>query len=245
MIFDTCIFDFYGTLADIRTDETEPQVWRKLSQFYAFYGACYTPSEMREKYEKTAQAMLEGVQRIRRDSHESFPEIQIEKVFGELFHEKGIHAENGLVIHAAQFFRVLTTSYLTLYEGTQDMLNSVKRAGKKIYLLSNAQRIFTEYEMNSLNITNYFDGIFISSDYAFKKPDIRFFRKLIDTYHILPDSAIMIGNDGICDICGARKAGLRTLYVHSNISPDEEIPDADYVLDHMDMARIKEILLDG
>ena len=55
MIFDTCIFDFYGTLADIRTDETEPQVWRKLSQFYAFYGACYTPSEMREKYEKTAQ----------------------------------------------------------------------------------------------------------------------------------------------------------------------------------------------
>lgn len=245
MIFDTCIFDFYGTLADIRTDETAAEVWIKMSQFYALYGACYTPSEMREKYEQTAQAMTEGIRGIRRDSHESFPEIQIEKVFEELFNAKGIHAENGLVIHVAQFFRVLTTKYLKLYEGTEDMLHSVKKAGKKIYLLSNAQRIFTEYEMNSLNITDYFDGIFISSDFEFKKPDIRFFRKLLDTYHILPESAIMIGNDGICDVSGAKKAGLRTLYVHSNISPDEETPNADYVLDQMDMERIKEILLDN
>lgn len=242
-MFDTCIFDFYGTLADIQTDETEPEVWKKLSQFYAFYGACYVPSEIRERYEKITQSMTEGKLGIRRDSHESFPEIQIEKVFGELFSEKGIHVGKELAIHTGQFFRVLTTKYLTLYDGTEDMLNSIKEKGKKIYLLSNAQRIFTEYEMNSLNITKYFDGIFISSDYEFRKPDIRFFRKLIDTYHILPETAIMIGNDGVCDILGAKKAGLRTLYVHSNISPNEDVPNADYVLNEMNMKRIQEILL--
>lgn len=53
----------------------------------------------------------------------------------------------------------------------------------------------------------------------------------------------MIGNDGICDISGAKKAGLRTLYVHSNISPNEEIPNADYALNEMNMKRIKEILI--
>lgn len=245
MMFDTCIFDFYGTLADIRTDETKPEVWDKMSQFYAYYGAHYEPDEMREQYEKITQIMTEGKRGIRRDSHESFPEIQIEKVFLKLFEEKGVRPDDELVLHVSQFFRVLTTKYLKLYEGTKDMLVSVKQSGKKIYLLSNAQRVYTEYEMNALGIEDYFDGIFISSDYEFRKPDVRFFQKLIDTYNIQPESAIMIGNDGICDIGGAKKANLLTLYIHSNISPDEEAPEADFVLDHMDMSRIKEILLEN
>ena len=31
----------------------------------------------------------------------------------------------------------------------------------------------------------------------------------------------MVGNDGVCDIMGAKRVGLHTLYVHSNISPKE------------------------
>ena len=54
----------------------------------------------------------------------------------------------------------------------------------------------------------------------------------------------MIGNDGICDIDGAKKAGLSTLYVRSEISPKEDFPDADHVLTEMDMEKITEILLE-
>jgi putative hydrolase of the HAD superfamily len=123
------------------------------------------------------------------------------------------------------------------------MLQTIRESGKKLYLLSNAQRIFTEYEMKALGIFKYFDGIFISSDFSFKKPDVRFFEKLLDTYEISKASAIMVGNDGICDIKGAKDAGLHTLYIHSNISPKEELPDADYVLEEMDMQRVTEILM--
>ena len=38
-MYDTCIFDLYGTLVDIRTDENKEELWEKLSLFYAFYGA--------------------------------------------------------------------------------------------------------------------------------------------------------------------------------------------------------------
>ena len=147
-MYETCIFDLYGTLVDIRTDEEKSGLWEKLALFYAY-----------------------------------------------------------------------------------------------IYLLSNAQRIFTEYEMRALGITEYFDGIFISSDEGCKKPDLTFFKRLIDTCGIDPAKAVMVGNDGICDIEGAKNAGLSTLYVHSDISPEEDEPDADHVLDHMDMERITEILL--
>ena len=53
----------------------------------------------------------------------------------------------------------------------------------------------------------------------------------------------MIGNDAVCDMMGAKKIGLHTLYVHSNLSPDEEFLEVDYMLKEMDMGKIGEILL--
>ena len=242
-MYDTCIFDLYGTLVDIRTDENKEELWEKLSLFYAFYGAFYTPEELARSYKRLTGEMTAGHEALRRDSHEAFPEIRIEEVFRALFEEKGIAPDEPLVRHAGQFFRILSMEFIRLYDGTEEMLSAVKESGRKIYLLSNAQRIFTEYEMNALGITKYFDGIFISSDEGCKKPDLKFFRKLIDTCGIDPERAVMVGNDGICDIEGAKRAGLGKVYVHSDISPAEDAPDADYVLPQMDMEQIRKILL--
>lgn len=242
-MYDTCIFDLYGTLVDIRTDENKEELWEKLSLFYAFYGAFYTPEELARSYKRLTGEMTAGHEALRRDSHEAFPEIRIEEVFRALFEEKGIAPDEPLVRHAGQFFRILSMEFIRLYDGTEEMLSAVKESGRKIYLLSNAQRIFTEYEMNALGITKFFDGIFISSDEGCKKPDLKFFRKLIDTCGIDPERAVMVGNDGICDIEGAKRAGLGTVYVHSDISPAEDAPDADYVLPQMDMEQIRKILL--
>ena len=242
-MYDTCIFDLYGTLVDIRTDENKEELWEKLPLFYAFYGAFYTPEELARSYKRLTGEMTAGHEALRRDSHEAFPEIRIEEVFRALFEEKGIAPDEPLVRHAGQFFRILSMEFIRLYDGTEEMLSAVKESGRKIYLLSNAQRIFTEYEMNALGITKYFDGIFISSDEGCKKPDLKFFRKLIDTCGIDPERAVMVGNDGICDIEGAKRAGLGTVYVHSDISPAEDAPDADYVLPQMDMEQIRKILL--
>lgn len=228
---------------DIRTDENKEELWEKLSLFYAFYGAVYTPEELACSYKRLTGEMTAGHEELRRDSHEAFPEIRIEEVFRALFEEKGIAPDEPLVRHAGQFFRILSMEFIRLYDGTEEMLSAVKESGRKIYLLSNAQRIFTEYEMNALGITKYFDGIFISSDEGCKKPDLKFFRKLIDTCGIDPERAVMLGNDGICDIEGAKRAGLGTVYVHSDISPAEDAPDADYVLPQMDMEQIRKILL--
>lgn len=242
-MYDSCIFDLYGTLVDIRTDEENPEVWEKLASFYAFYRAFYTPEELSCAYERLTETLSSGREGIRQDSHEAFPEIRIEDVFRALFEEKGAEADEPLVRHAGQFFRILTTEKLRLYDGTTEMLRTLREQGKRVYLLSNAQKIFTEYEMNALDITQYFDGIFISSEHGCKKPDIQFFRKLIDTYHIDPDRAVMVGNDGICDIQGAKQVGLSTVYVRTEISPEEPLPGADHVLENMDMERITRYLI--
>ena len=239
---DTCIFDLYGTLVDIHTDAEKEEIWERLALFYAYYGAHYEPEELELAYQDTVRRMSAGKEGIRRDAHEAFPEIQIEEVFEGLFFEKGIRIEPELAVYAGQFFRILSMDRLRLYEGTENMLRRVKESGKKVYLLSNAQKICTEYEMTALKLTPYFDGIFLSSEHGCKKPDLRFFRKLLETYDIDAERAVMIGNDGICDIEGAKKAGLKTVYVRTEISPKEEFPEADYVMKKLDMEKLGEIL---
>lgn len=242
-MYDTCIFDLYGTLVDIRTDEKKPELWERLALFYAFYGAEYTPDELHQGYDCLTAEMSAGKAGIRKDAHEAYPEIRIEDVFMALFRKKGIDADEVLSRHAGQFFRILSMEHLKLYNGTKEMLSALRDGGKKVYLLSNAQKIFTEYEMNALGITPYFDGIFISSEHECKKPDVRFFEMLIHTYGIERDRAVMVGNDGVCDIEGAKNAGLATLYVRTEISPKEELPGADHVLKKMDMKLMTRILL--
>lgn len=265
MKYESFVFDLYGTLVDIRTDEGKEEVWEKLALFYGYYDAHYTPQELKIRYE----VLVSGKEEVQRgllntknlgkkdDMHESHPEIKIEEVFRSLFLEKGVEADEILAIHAGQFFRVLSTEYVRLYEGTEEMLQALKETGKKIYLLSNAQRIFTEYEMHTLGIAKYFDDIFISSECGVKKPDSRFFEMLLQKHGIDTNKSIMVGNDGKSDIGGAKSVGMDTLYVHSNISPKLEIkispedgktevevyPEADYVLKEMDMEKIAEVLL--
>lgn len=242
-MYETCIFDLYGTLVDIRTDENKKELWNRLALFYAFYGADYTPDELHLAYDCLTKEMSAGKGGIRKDTHETYPEIKIEEVFRALFQEKGVDADEVLARHAGQFFRILSMEHLKLYDGTEEMLSALRKRGKKIYLLSNAQQIFTEYEMNALKIIPYFDGIFISSEHGCKKPDTEFFEKLIRTCNIDRKGAVMIGNDGVCDIEGAKKAELATVYIRTEISPKEEFPEADYVLKEMDMKKLTEILL--
>ncbi|MCI5857047.1 MAG: HAD family hydrolase [Agathobacter sp.] len=227
--YTTYVFDLYGTLVDIHTEEDDPVLWQKLALFYGYYDAIYDPEELKEAYgalvkgkEAELKQTLDGDARY---SHEASPEIEITEVFRELYARKGVEADEALAVHTGQFFRVLSTEYVRTYPGTETMLRGLRENGKKVYLLSNAQRIFTEYEMHVLGIAKYFDGILISSDYKTKKPDKRFFDILMEQYELIPEKTLFIGNDSHTDIAGAQTVGLDTFYVHSNISPAKDLAE--------------------
>lgn len=234
--YETYVFDLYGTLVDIRTDEGNMNVWEKLALFYGYYKAHYTAKEIKNCYEELVKGkeinLKSTLEKDPKYTHEASPEIEITEVFQELFVKKGVEADETLAIHAGQFFRILTTEYVRLYEGTAEMLEDLKARGKKIYLLSNAQRIFTAYEMNVLDIAKYFDGILISSDFKTKKPDKRFFDILLEKYSMNPDTTLFVGNDSRSDIGGAKTVDFATYYVKSNISPQGDMAEnADYIVD--------------
>lgn len=241
MRVESCIFDLYGTLVDIHTDEERHWLWREMAAYYTQKGAKFAPDALRVRYKAICRNMERSA--YPGDAHEAHPEIRIEDVFLALYAEKGVAADMAAAQQAARFFRECSTDYIRLYDGAAQLLERLRAAGRRVYLLSNAQRVFTMWELERLGLLPCFDGVLISSDCGVKKPDKRFFDLLLRRYDINPKTAVMIGNDGRCDIEGGKRAGLSTIYLRSNISPQEPLPQADYVFETMDFERVGDILL--
>ena len=242
MRYRDCIFDLYGTLVDIHTDETSPALWQMMAGWYKAHGAGYAPGELRDAYFQTVRQMENGAAPRPGDAHEAHPEIRLELVFQRLFRAKGVDAGLDLAVRAGGRFRKGSLDYIRLYDGAAELLQALRANGQRVWLLSNAQRIFTIYELRTLGLETLFDGVYLSSDYGCKKPDRRFFEALLEERGIARPGAVMIGNDGVCDIQGARAAGLSTVYIRSNLSPAEPLPKADHVLEKMDLRRVRAIL---
>lgn len=240
MRYPELIFDLYGTLVDIHTEEG-PAVWDKTALFYGFYGADYTGKTLHAAYAAQTAASEAAVGQ----KYECFPELQIETVFTGLFRQKGVTRNAGtLGVQAAQLFRVLSIEYLRLYPGVRDALAALRADGHRLWLLTNAQRVFTACELRLLGLEDCFDGIYISSDYGVRKPDARFFEVLLREQRLRPEQCLMIGNDRSTDIAGARAAGMAGLYLHTNLSPAEDRqpptagrPAPDYIHDGTDWAQ--------
>ncbi len=219
-MYKNYIFDLYGTLIDINTDEWCDDLWKKMAILYSYKGAHYTYDELKGEYLNLVS--LEKVAVRKRHPEYSVVDIKIEKVFKKLFTQKGVKVTKAQVAFVAEAFRCYSTKYIKLYDGVIDLLDTLKAKGKKIYLLSNAQRYFTENELNMLGLTEYFDGICISSDEECSKPDSCYYKTLFDRYGLEKSESIMIGNDYVSDIGGAAHFGIDSLYIHQSISPDIE-----------------------
>jgi putative hydrolase of the HAD superfamily len=96
--------------------------------------------------------------------------------------------------------------------------------GCRLWLLSNAQRAFTAYELRYLDLEEEFDGVYISSDYGCRKPDARFYQALIQEKGLDIKKCVMIGNDRETDIAGAKALGMATVYMHTELTPPHQAP---------------------
>ena len=245
MRFQDVIFDLYGTLVDIRTDEESPALWEEMARLYAVEGAVYAPEELKRRYFSTVAELERGSASPGGDAHEAHPEIALGAVFRRLFLEKGAAADGALVQRVGRRFREASTRFIRLYPGARELLTALRERGLGVWLLSNAQAMFTRPELEALGIDRLFDGVYLSSDYGIKKPDSRFFRALLEERRIDPAAAVMVGNDGECDIRGARELGLAAVYVRSEISPREPLPQADLALEETDLERVRRFLLEA
>ncbi|MDE5546507.1 MAG: HAD family hydrolase [Anaeroplasmataceae bacterium] len=201
------LFDLYGTLIDIHTDEESESFWKKVAKKTKKFQKCNS-SELRKKYLSLCK-----------QKQQSKEEIDILEVFEEL-----LCISKNQAVKVAWEFRKGSTKYIHLYKGVKKLLKRLKIEGVSLYVLSNAQEAFTLPELKKLGIDEYFDGIAISSAYGVKKPNLEFFKEAIKSFNA-EGEIWMIGNDAECDIHPAKELGLRTIFIESNLTPINEEED--------------------
>ena len=218
MKYTDLVFDLYGTLVDIHTEEDD-RVWEKTAFYFGFYRAHYTGPELKAAFQNAMRAREAKAGQ----SYECFPDLPFEETMADLFRAKGV-TENAdtLAINAAQLFRISSLDYIRLYPHALEALAKLRKAGYRLWLLSNAQAIFTAYELRLLGLGDQLDGLYLSSNYKCRKPDLRFYQALIDERHLDISKTMMIGNDRQTDIAGAKAAGMATLYMHTDLTPRDQ-----------------------
>lgn len=196
------LFDLYGTLIDIHTEEESITFWKKFS------------NKTKKYHHDTSEVLKQRYQSICHERQCQIEEIDILKVFEELFSIEEQEAKK-----VALIYRKTSTQYIRLYKGVKKLLKKLTEEGCKIYVLSNAQAAFTIPELKKLKIYSYFSGIAISSNYGVKKPNLDFYKRAIADFNLEYASTVMIGNDYDCDILPAETLGLETIFIVSNLTP--------------------------
>ena len=204
------IFDFYGTLVDILTDEKDPVLWDKLGQLYQAYGAAYEGDVLKKAYAKRVDQArkelieLKGV---------AYPEIDLAHIFNQLYVDARPQSSNS-----------------NQPEDWGQLIAMVFR------VLSNAQAAFTNAEIDLMALRPYFDAIYLSSDAGICKPQPEFLKQVLDDHGLNPSETVMVGNDLTTDIAVAEAVGIDGILLNtfpysprelenSPIKPDRVITD--------------------
>ncbi len=206
------LFDLYGTLADVCTDETLPALWADAA---ADANACgcgaYTAETYRAAYLALCADEVKKRAAVLSDVPEAFVEPELLHVFLRLLKTD----DEAAAERHAGFFRERSTEWLRPMPHAIETLDALHAASRRVYLLSNAQSCFTNNELHTLGLSDRFDGILLSSDAGMKKPYHGLYELLLSRYGIDRADAIMVGNDAIADMQGAHEVGIRGAYIHT------------------------------
>jgi putative hydrolase of the HAD superfamily len=223
------IFDVYGTLIDIQTDEGYEEIYRSISHFLTYRGIYMRRGEVKASY----YGIMENQ---RKASHEEYFEFDVIGLWQEFLKENAgpsnfpTYRLKGLPLCLAEMYRGISRQRMQLYPEVKALLDELLPRFK-LASVSDAQRFWVVPEMKALGIESYFKTFIISSDLGFRKPDKRIFKAALAGLALEPEEVIFVGNDMYRDIFGAGQLGIRTVFFSSNQGRKEmEGVDPDYII---------------
>ena len=214
------IFDCYGTLIDINTDESSFYTYDAVSKWLQYQGVKIDPIVLKEEYRNKAKYIVEC-------SAESHPEIKVEEVFESICNENsiwGIDAKK-LGIETSRVFRSASLQEIEVYPESLMFLEKYRDLPKCI--VSNGQRVFSELELRFLGLHQYFDFIIFSSDVGYKKPDTRMFERALEIMGLEAHEVMSIGDTPENDIFPPQDIGMQAMHIHDAWKEVEETEKID------------------
>lgn len=225
------LFEPYGTLLDLETDERDWYAYLNLARFLEYRGVRFSADELRWLW-------FERVARHQATGDGAYPEFRARTVWQELLTEHAgpswlpLDLESGtLLTDLTMLHRALTRRTLRLMDGVRPLLEEL--AGRvRLGIVSDCQPEYVLPELQIAGIDHHFQARVVSGAQGFRKPDARLFAKALRTLGVPAGQALFVGVDTGRDVAGARAAGMRSVLALTPYgSKDTALGEPDYVID--------------
>ncbi len=155
-------------------------------------------------YEKSHEELLNGL------SWWEFHEIFFERILKSNGVEEPEAKQMALMVKD----KYLNTEKWFLFDETKAVLEQLNSEGYECYILSNHT---PELEMlvQYLGLNTLIKKVYNSAHIGYEKPNTHIYKFLIDDLNVPPTEIIMIGDNYISDVTGARSNGINAILVRS------------------------------
>ncbi len=109
-------------------------------------------------------------------------------------------------------FRYSCTPFSNLYQ----MLDNIKNINLKLGMITNGKEPFQSYNINALELEDYFDIVLISEKEGIKKPNPKIFEKALKHLHVQPNESFFVGDHPENDINAANKVGMKSIWKNTD-----------------------------
>jgi FMN phosphatase YigB (HAD superfamily) len=92
------------------------------------------------------------------------------------------------------------------------------RSDVRVGIVSNTEALLTRFELDTFPILQTAEAIVLSSDVGVRKPEPEIFQLAVNRIGATSDTTVFIGNDWAADVLGARRAGIRAIYLNEEVT---------------------------
>lgn len=124
-----------------------------------------------------------------------------------------------------------------------NLFRGLKDKGFKIGIVTDGSTVEQIEQLYKLGILKYIDALVTSEELDVEKPSALLFRKILTYLSVSePSNAVMVGDDLKRDIAGAKKIGIKTIWVANyhiqknekmDITPDIVVKSVDEITKHI------------
>jgi YjjG family noncanonical pyrimidine nucleotidase len=114
-----------------------------------------------------------------------------------------------------------------LLAGALDLLNYISDSGYQMHIITNGFNEIQARKIASSEIAHFFDHIVTFETASAKKPDPAIFEYALSAAKANKNESLMVGDNWVADIMGAKKVGLDTVYLNPTGLQFEDSPTYD------------------
>ena len=166
------LFDLYGTLIDIETDESKDEIYRTIAHYLTYHGMYL--------HRGSSRALLPDHGLQKRRAARNIPKSTWKRSGTSFSYRKGSGSSHPRAIGKSPgaVYRAVSRNRLQLYPGVKEVLNTLRPATTRV---GNRRPILLRHPRNPRRgLDGYFEPVIISSHYGYRKPDSRLFTKALD-----------------------------------------------------------------